>query len=194
MAMTHDLKGIGVLVIACGNKSKLEETYASDVQLISKWADKFWSYIISNTSDLIQNIEKHKPQVLYLLSYFDSSASICDTSDEAVQLGYLMQRSEQMGVRLLIIGTENNPDNLKGGIVHSNSTSLMIITERNRHFSNFMESLITKMAQNHHFASAFVDLAPQHHSAQIGRPLPGSIAICPNVAGKGLVLWSEPQP
>jgi len=186
-------KGFGVLMLACGDNVEILGIYEHDAKLLSNRATEFWSHIALTSIEVIEYLEKYRPQVLYLVARFDTVGTLCGVSGASVRLGYIMKRAEQMGVRLFIIAVENDLEHLRNNIINSDSMNIMFITKRNRHYDVFMKALIERMSISHKFASAYVDLAPQHGTAQVGRPLPGSLAICPAETGKGIVLWSEPQ-
>lgn len=183
-----------VLVIAIGDDQASLEALDNDSKLIAKYSQEIISKKAECVLDLLQTIEQYKPKVLHLLTKFDSEGAIRDNSGVSLRLSHLMMRAEQMGVQLLVIAVENNFNYIKNEIITSHSLNFMVITDRNRHFPTFFQRLIEGMAKSYNFALAYVDIAPQNQMAQCGLELPGSIAVCPSKTGKGLVLWTEPQP
>jgi len=151
--------------------------------------------IKANTVDeLINNISTKKPAIVHLVTKVTSEGQLTDKAANKLSLQKLMTTAEQSGTQLLIFASETKPDLLSGKIPKDlRSLNYMIIIERNKHYPTFLKGIMTQLPTKS-FAMAYVELAPQHESAQQGKPLPASLAVCPRQDAKSIVLWTEAQP
>lgn len=186
--------GFGVLPLLFGNAPDLVSQLDEDASIYRETGLEIVPYTTTAVEEVQTLIATHRPQILHLLATFNDGGSLIDSAGRELRLGELMTLSENSGVRIFIIASQNKFDDIKGQIVKTKVMNFLTITERNRHFTSFLKGILAGLSKDPNFALAYVKLAPQHPRAQQGQPLPGSIAVCPAKQGKDLVLWSEAQP
>jgi len=186
--------GDGVLPLLFGAAPDLESQLDEDVATYREAGVEVIPSKASSVAELRELIASRNPQVLHLLASFTGRGSLVDASGGELYLRELLSLSEESGVRLFIIASQNDFEHVKTQAAKSKVMNFLTIVHRNRHFASFLRGIIAGLAKNQNFALAYVELAPQHESVQRGRPLPGSIAICPGKRGEKLFLWSEAQP
>jgi hypothetical protein len=185
--------GFGVLPLLFGEDFDLTSQLDEDVSVYREAGLEIVPYKATAIEEVKNLIAEHKPQILHLLATFSNRGSLVDSSGGELSLGEMMTLSEEVGVRLFIIASQNKFDDIKGQITKAKIMNFLTIIDRNRHFTKFLKGIMTGLSKDPNFAMAYVKLAPQYSRGQQGLPLPGSIAICPAKKGKDLVLWSEAQ-
>jgi hypothetical protein len=189
--MPQNKTGDGLLIL---NFSNLKNNDASmDKSIYDRYLSGVQYVEVSTVSNITNMIRRTRPEVLHLLAKFNEQGLLLGNDGESWGIDYLMKFCDEEGVRLLIIGTENQFSYIKDEIYDAKNLDLLVITKRNKHYPTFLEGLIVGMAKTGSLAKAYVNLAPQHEMAQKGLALPGSIAICPGKNGSSLMLWSEAQ-
>ncbi len=191
---SHTPEGTGILSVLFGETAELGNQFEEDLSIYRETGITVHSYKVLGTQEISDLLSSERPSIFHLLATFTSRGSLNDSSGKELFLNDLMKLGEASGVRLFIIASENNFENIKEHIYTSQIMNFLTILTRNRHFSEFFRGIISGLSKDPKFARAYVKLAPQHQSAQVGLPLPGSIAICPAKSGKSLVLWSDAQP
>ncbi|MDD5258697.1 MAG: hypothetical protein PHD29_01885 [bacterium] len=189
----HIPAGTGILSILFGETTELENQFKEDVSIYGETGITVHSYRVSSTQEISDLLSSQRPGLFHLLATFTNRGSLIDSMGKEIFLNDLMKLGESRGVRLFIIASENNFNNIKEHIYSSQIMNFLTILTRNKHFPSFLRGIISGLSKNPNFALAYVKLAPQHQSAQVGLPLPGSIAICPSKSGRSLVLWSDAQ-
>ncbi|MFL6207669.1 MAG: hypothetical protein ACJ74W_02395 [Pyrinomonadaceae bacterium] len=187
-------EGSGVLTLLFGSSPELLNQLNEDVSIYRETGLEIAPHKTDAVQEVQRIISSARPGILHLLASFTDRGSLVDASGGELFLKELMRLSEDSGVRLFIIASQNHFDNIKGQIAKTMAMNFLTLMNRNRHFGTFLRGIITGLSKDPNFALAYVKLAPQSQRAQQGLPLPGSIAICPAKKGKNLVLWSEAQP
>jgi hypothetical protein len=199
---------VGALLVLFG-ADELQPLLAEDVA-ISEGVDVFTiSYEARTIADITARIALQKPAIVHLLATFGSEGSLTDETGVELELRELMQAAEENGVGLFVIGCENRSETLVEHAHCGETMCLLAITERNRHYPSFMRSILIgldraptlmrgvliSLANASRFALAYEALARQGPDwVQEGRPLPGSIALCPNRKGGSILMRSLAQP
>jgi len=186
--------GFGLLPLLFGDSPDVVTEFDEDVSTYREIGVEIIPRRASSVQEIKQIISSEKPEVLHLLAFFTERGSLVDTSGDEVSLRELMTLSEDSGVRLFIIASQNEFNSIRDHIAKTRVMNFMTVTNRNRHFAPFLQGIIAGLSKSPNFALAYVNLAPQHERAQEGLPLPGSIAMCPHKKYGHIVLWSEAQP
>lgn len=199
---------VGALLVHFG-ADELQPLLAEDVA-IYEGVDVFTiSYEARTIADISARIALQKPAIVHLLATLSSEGSLTDETGDELGLHELMQAAEENGVGLFVIGSENRSGTLVEHAYGGEIMCLLAITERNRHYPGFMRSILIGLdraptlvrgvliglANASRFALAYEALARQGPDrVQEGRPLPGSIALCPNRKGGSILMRSVAQP
>ena len=191
--MSQSKTGDGLLILNFSIDYRKNNDVSKDKSIYDRYLSGVQYVKISTVSNIVNMVRRIRPEVLHLLARFNEQGLLLGSDGESWGMGRLMKFCDEEGVRLLIIGSENQFSYIEDEIYDAKNLDLLVITERNKHYPNFLEKLIVGMANTGSFAKAYVNLAPQHERAQKGLALPGSIAICPGKNGNSLMLWSEAQ-
>lgn len=184
--------GNGVLAILLNESSRLRADFEEDLSTYSGTILNVRSEIVAQVAEIGALIAEKQPSIVRLVAEFDAQGTLVDPTGGKAHVRELISVAEESGVTLFIIASGA----YHGFTAHlraPRATNVLAIVERNPHFAAFLRGLLNNLSEDPNFALAFVKLAPQHASAQRGRPLPGAIAACP-AKPKFLVVWSEAQP
>lgn len=199
---------VGALLVLFG-ADELQPLLAEDVA-IYEGVDVFTiSYEARTIADITARIALQRPAIVHLLATLSSEGSLTDETGAELELRELVQAAEENGVGLFVIGSENRSETLIEHAYGGEIMCFLAITERNRHYQSFMRSILigldraptlmrgilTSLAHASRFALSYEALARQGPDwVQEGRPLPESIALCPNRKGGSILMRSLAQP
>lgn len=183
----------GILILAFGDKPDVIDEAENDVKIFSQHTNNVKFEKCNTITHVINLIKQNQPEILHLLSKFDSNGKISDNYGNSLNLGEIMKVAENAGVNIFISASENNFEYLKNESINSKSMIFLTILQRNRYYESFLNGLVSGITATGNFAATYVKLAPQYENGQRGLPLPGSIAVCPGKNGKNIVLWSNAQ-
>jgi hypothetical protein len=185
--------GSDVLVVSFGDAQPRSAELDEDVAVYREAGIEAAPNRTHTASELRQLVAARGAKVVHLVAAFDARGFLVDAGGGEVSLRELMTAAEQGGARLFICATGNVFEEIKDQVPEVKTMCVLTLLQRNRHHAAFLRGLLNGLARDPNFAMAYVKLAPQAESAQRGRPLPGTIAICPGRQGGTLVLWTEPQ-
>ena len=184
----------GVLVVVFGEDPIFESIVTQDRAILEPLTNKLVLARVSTESRFTLALKSARPEVLYLIGVFNDYGALEGSDKRLLPVARVMSLVQQLGIKLFITAAENDFQTLASGLKDVSSCQVMVVNGRNRHYPEFLQGLLERMGGGENFPQAYAALAPQNEEAQKGRPLPGTIAICPDENGRKLILWSNPQP
>lgn len=106
--------GDGILPLLFGATVDLESQFNEDVALYWGVGAEIIPAKASSIEELRELISSRKPQVLHLLASFSDRGSLVDDSGDELYLRELMDLSEESGVRLFILASQNDFNHMNG--------------------------------------------------------------------------------